>query len=223
MNTFVFDANIPIAFKKIKYFKILEKLFSTGEYDTELTMASRNLKECGILLSGEIQKFKRFKEETSENQKVLSKLKKYFSQKSKGALHTKNDADFHCIMIALKIKPTFLVCNDRQLLWFFNEYKNKYGDKSTKDIKGYTLAHFLDLIRRSYMSSCTTKELVNTNLDIYHFDELPSLYANMERRTNSDMLSLRLDKNIFDDYLKRNQGIFETYKQNALQIKGELT
>ena len=210
MLRFLFDANIPIAFSKTGHFSILESLFSSSDFDHELIMGSINLAECKKGVDDEVKNLARFKEETADDTGLLEHIKKYYDAiRSKyDELHQRNDADFRFIMVGLLVKPDFLVSNDRALVWFFNKYKNKYE----YTLKCYTLAHFLDLIRRSFLKACTQKELLCTNLNVYHNDEIPSLFKNMKR---AKCFADGIDS---EKYLRRNQEVFGDYKNNAFKV-----
>ncbi|MEK6880940.1 MAG: hypothetical protein AABY22_15075 [Nanoarchaeota archaeon] len=210
MVSFLFDANVPIAFKKAGHFAILEALFSSESYDHKLAMTTINLGECKRGLSGEIEQFSRFTKETRVDNNLLGHIKKYANEiKKRFDIHTEKDADFHFVMAAVMTKPDIAVCNDRDLKLFFDKYKVRYG---YNNIHCYTLANFLDLIRRSHMKAFTNKELLCANLNIYHEDELPSLFKNMTR-AECFVEGLNIDK-----YLSRNKEVFGYYKNNVFQI-----
>lgn len=208
---FIFDSNIPIAFKITNHFDILETLFSSDNYDHELVMSAINLQECQHGLSDELKKFKRFKTETKQDTKLKKQITDYYAEfkKQYGDIHTSLDADFEFVMSAIMINPDIIVCNDRHLKFFFDKFKNKYG---YKDMKCYTLSNFLELIRISFRKSFLDKKLLSANLDIYHEDEIPGLFKNMERAQCfvSDINPKW--------YQRRFHEIFGDYKQNAFKI-----
>lgn len=225
MKTFVFDANIPIIFDNMGCFDVFENLFSSDDFDCKLIMDTANLNECKSL-SERIKKLKRFNEIETKDEELLKKMEQFYEDKTREAnffkkltpidkgMHTKNGADYYLLMTTMIQKPDILVTNDRQALWFFNIYRNKYcnKDKSIQKIKSYKLANFLDLINRSFKKLCTNKELLTMNLGIYHKQELPNHYINMKRaKCFADGVDV-------EKYCSWNQKVFSDYEVNALNI-----
>lgn len=219
LNKLVFDANIPIAFKNANCFHILENLF--GKNKLALVMHEANLKECKDL-SSKIETLTNFRKISVKDDGLLSKMKEFYEECSRGAddfkkyvsspqgMHTKDDADYYLIITALSEKPDILVTNDRQVFWFFTKYRNRYYPKL--NIRIYTLAHFLRLLNISYKQICTNVEMAQVNVDIYREQELPNLYNNMNR---AKCFACGVDS---IKYCKRNQELFLDYGNNVIDV-----
>lgn len=208
METFVFDANVPIAFDTAGHFSVLSEIFVNPQ-EHKIMMSKDNFDECkrkySFKLCNQLKAIPSFNVNETLDKNKVKEIKKVCEKKLGQKLHQgKKDEDYQVIALAIQENTDFLVTNDRKLFDVFENYKKSFpNDPIVKKIKPMTIALFLRYMGNLNRDILIPKRFASVNFDVYEKVETPNFWEGIKNYTWE---------------LELVQNLFKPYAQNVMEV-----
>jgi len=209
METFIFDANVPIAFDVAGHFSLLAEVFKNPQ-EHKILMSKDNFDECkrkGLRLCTQLKEIPSFGVDETLDKNKVKEVKTVCEKTLKRKLHQgKKDEDYQVIALAIQTNAEFLVTNDGQLFDVFGDYKKLYPENQTlKRIRPLTIPLFLRYIGNLNKDILYPNRYANVNFDIYNNVETPRFWEGIKHYA----WELELVRRVFKPYADNVIGVIK--------------